>query len=428
MDQRAVVALVVVLGDHLPVRRHLVGVPVRHPQRARGVRRDDPPQLPQVLRERTGPRRCPAGAGRGRGPSPPRPRPAARPVRGRPGRSPRRRGSRAPPSAPRPGRSSRRGRGTPSPAVRRLPLRQQLVAAVPAGVGEHPDPALAAARAARRRRRPSRRAGVGAGPEQVVEPAQAGPAAGEQVASLPGQHLRRRCTPRQAASSLGASDVVIAGLLEAASRPGTWEWAGERPEPAHGRAAARGDPDRDPRRVERARPGGDPRRRRGGRARGEPGAGLLPLRHQGRPARRGLRARRRAGPRRARGDRGQRGRAARPAAPDAARSTARPARRPAGGCGSTPGRWPSASRDPGRAAAARPALVRGAARRRRAGVAERRLPLPRPARPRSPASPRCSTGCRWRRWSTAASPAPSCAAGWRRRWRASSASTRGCCA
>ena len=38
----------------------------------------------------------------------------------------------------------------------------------------------------------------------------------------------------------------------------------------------------------------------------------------------------------------------------------------------------------------------------------------------APASRRCSTGCRWRRWSTAASPAPSCAAGCARRRRASS--------
>ena len=51
VDQRAVVALVVVLGDHLPVRRHLVGVPVGDHERARAVRRHDPSQLPQVVGE-----------------------------------------------------------------------------------------------------------------------------------------------------------------------------------------------------------------------------------------------------------------------------------------------------------------------------------------------------------------------------------------
>jgi hypothetical protein len=52
VDQRAVVALVVVLRDHLPVRRDLVGVARADHQPAQGVRRHHRLERTQVLLER----------------------------------------------------------------------------------------------------------------------------------------------------------------------------------------------------------------------------------------------------------------------------------------------------------------------------------------------------------------------------------------
>ena len=67
MDQRAVVALVVVLRDHLPVRCHLVGVPVGEHERLRCVRADDPLECSHVVGEAGSPLRQPPIAHRVRG-------------------------------------------------------------------------------------------------------------------------------------------------------------------------------------------------------------------------------------------------------------------------------------------------------------------------------------------------------------------------
>ena len=155
--------------------------------------------------------------------------------------------------------------------------------------------------------------------------------------------------------------------------------AGERPEPAHGRAAPRGDPDRDPRGRGARRAGGDARLRRGDRARREPGAGLLPLPDQGRPGRRGVRARggaglspasRRSRPARTRRSTGCAG---------CCGSTARPG--PATGWQLWIDAWALAQREP-RSRVMRRMDQRWCAVLREvveAGVASRRLPLPGPA-------------------------------------------------
>ena len=85
------------------------------------------------------------------------------------------------------------------------------------------------------------------------------------------------------------------------------------------------------------------------------------------------------------------------------------------------GAGPARAGDPQGAAADGPPLVRGAARRsstRASPTAS--FTLPRPGRHRGAGLGAASTGSPWPRWSTARSPAPSCAAGWRRRSRASS--------
>lgn len=51
MDQRAVVALVIVLGHHLPIRSHLVSVPVAEHEIFRRVRSDHLCEAPDVLLE-----------------------------------------------------------------------------------------------------------------------------------------------------------------------------------------------------------------------------------------------------------------------------------------------------------------------------------------------------------------------------------------
>ena len=73
MDRGAVVALVVVLGDHLPVRRDLVGVPVGEHQRARRRTAPGSRRGHRGARRRPAPPGCPAGAARARTPSPARP-------------------------------------------------------------------------------------------------------------------------------------------------------------------------------------------------------------------------------------------------------------------------------------------------------------------------------------------------------------------
>ena len=99
----------------------------------------------------------------------------------------------------------------------------------------------------------------------------------------------------------------------------------------------------------------------------------------------------------------QRHRPAGPAAPGAAALRPHRARRPAGGCGSTPGRWRSASRRSARCCAGwTSAGAPCCARWSSDGVAEGVFTCADPAALGGPASPRCSTACRSPRSSTAA--------------------------
>ena len=305
--------------------------------------------------------------------------------------------------------------------------------AVPAGVGEHPQavvvPHQQAADVADAHRtlvgRARRRTGPSTRPRQVQVPANR--------CAAPRPAPPRTCRPRRAASAPSCCGARVArvGCTSVTGTP-----SGRR---AHGCSrrmagvtardvvsqvdvrreeilAATVDADRPP------RPGG--RLRVGdvaavaGR---ELGAGLLPLRHQGRPGRRGLRARGRARSRPAR--QGARAgddpverlrRMLRLYGPTGQRDRA-------GACGSTPGRSPSASRtsarscarldDAGRCAAAG---GRGRRRGRRASPAPtRRRPCAASAALLDGLSVR-DAGLRH------ASPAPSCASWVRRARRASS--------
>ena len=365
VDQRAVVALVVVLGDHLPVRRDLVGVPVGEHQRRRVVRRDELGQVAEVARRTAAPRRGPAGAARARTPSPCQTvdRQLDQPVLAR-----LEAGDVAEPaarrSATRRGRRSTRGRDRRSLAGRDVvALGQQLVAAVPAGVREHPharrssrtssaetSPTITARWVTACRRRASRSA---TRPRQVQLP-------GEQVPPLPRQHLGGGVGLGRAAS---APAPRPAGRLRDRVDGSTWRLAHRVP-PCGGSYAAR------MRSARVTRPGrrtvevrreeiltDDHRAARPDRAWRRPGSPTSPTALGVSPAlvfyhfgtkddagRRGVRARRGARPRPARRGRPPAGRPARPAAPGAA--AVRPDRRGdrAGGCGSTPGRWRSASR------------------------------------------------------------------------------------
>ena len=199
-----------------------------------------------------------------------------------------------------------------------------------------------------------------AGRQQVGDATQAGPAARRTGAAAPRPAPRGRCRRPPAACAAGAPSggaaartvsigSTCASLIDGPPAGwllccGSWVIAGDAARPPHGRGAARGDPHRHHRAPRPRRPRGDPgggRRRRAGR---QPGPGLLPLRHQGRARRRRVRARRRPRPRPARPGRPRRTPTRWTGCAGCCGSTAPPGRRPAGGCGSTPGRWPSASR------------------------------------------------------------------------------------
>ena len=134
MDERAVVALVVVLEDDLPVAVQVVVVAGQRDEPLRPVGGDQVVQGPDVLGERRGVAR-PVDE---QEPVPALQRQLDQAVLGRaevgvlpePGRDP---------QGCRPGRRSRRGRGRARSAWwSRSPDAEQLVAAVPAGVGERP--------------------------------------------------------------------------------------------------------------------------------------------------------------------------------------------------------------------------------------------------------------------------------------------------
>ena len=194
MDQRAVVALVVVLGDRLPVRRDLIGMAVTDHQPRQRVRRHHVRQRTHMLIER----RHLRGSHRvQRVPEdPPLPHPhrqLGQPVLG----ELERRVVAEALGADQPTREVVGPRvvgAHHAPPLRGRALRQQLVTAVAAGVGVHPHRLLLADQQAgdvtddhgplgHRPRGPDR--------QQVSDPSQARPAAGEQVSSLPGEHLRR---------------------------------------------------------------------------------------------------------------------------------------------------------------------------------------------------------------------------------------------
>ena len=248
------------------------------------------------------------------------------------------------------------------------------------------------------------------GREQVVDPAQAGPAAGEQVPPLPGQHLVARCRPRPAASATssrpsGRREVDVTSVTgDSALCCAPWDRGprgGDPPGAAVGGGAPRGDPLDDGRAARPARPRGHAGRRRRGGAGRQPGAGLLPLRHQGRPGRRGVRARRRARPAPA-GRRPPRG--------DDPVDRLRRVLRLYGPTGRATGwriwidAWALAQREPqhpqGAAAAGPPVAGHPARRGRRRRRRRRRSPAP-TRRPPWPASRRWSTGSPSPRWSTA---------------------------
>ena len=220
------VALVVVLGDHLPVRRDLVGVPVGQHQRARArTARRDRPASPRCS-SNDGTSGCRAGAARGRRPSPARPRPAARPGRARRGSNPS--------TSRKPGRGDERAVEVVGPGVvgaddaaplRGLAVREQLVAAVPAGVREHPR---------RGRRRPDQQRGDVADRDRPLGDGAPSAAVGSSSSrrprqvQLPANRCRRsqastsaRCRPRRAASAPGRRrPEPPRGRLSSRRRPG----------------------------------------------------------------------------------------------------------------------------------------------------------------------------------------------------------------
>ena len=200
----------------LPVRRDVVRVPRLQRERFRLVRRDEVGEPAEVLGERRRrPGRVheqPAVPDLGRQLDQPVRRACRRPspIRGRP--SPRR-----------PARTTSRGTGRPPPAGRRvLARRQQLVAAVPAHVGERAR-LVPERRAPPRCRRPSPRVASYRADSSSTRPRHV-QLAGEQVPPFPRQH--RGIGVRLAAA---ASPTHHA----AAARPPTHEYQPEHSPSAH---------------------------------------------------------------------------------------------------------------------------------------------------------------------------------------------------
>jgi hypothetical protein len=182
MDRRAVVALVVVLHDHLPVRPHLVVVPGPGAQLRDAVGLDQTGQRTEVVRQRRG-----TTGGVDEHPTLPdlhRYLDQTVPVRLEPGHRPHR------------GRGGQRAVEAIGPAVvraddaapgRRTPVGKQLVPAVPAHVREGPHP-----RPVDRDEYPDVARGDRPLGHLRFRPApHAGPPAGEQVPAFPRQYRRR---------------------------------------------------------------------------------------------------------------------------------------------------------------------------------------------------------------------------------------------
>ena len=249
VDQRAVVALVVVLGDHLPVRGDLVGVPVGEHQRAR--RRTARPAGPSSPR-------CSANDGTSALPSGCSACPNTQPCQTATGSSTRPcsvgverrrpRGSRGARPATRRGRRSTRGRGTGCCAAADVS---------PSGSSSWPRcrQVFANIRSARRRRAPAapstsptgtarwvdRRPPVGGGsrsstrPRQVQLPAnrcrcsQASTSA--EVYAVGGQHLLGRAVGRgrrRRTASSGSACVSVIGAPPAGWLLGCGSWVDRR--------------------------------------------------------------------------------------------------------------------------------------------------------------------------------------------------------
>jgi hypothetical protein len=178
VDQRAVIALVVVLRDDLPVGRDLVGVAGFDFEPGRVVRRDELVEGAQVIGER-----CGGAGGVHENPAVPlhrgqlyEPVPPGLEALAHARRGLQRAGQLIGPSVV---------RADDGPPIAGGTGRQQFVAAVAADVGEGPDLV----------RLPRHQDGEVADGErllhiEIVAPAEAGPRAGEQMALLPCEHVR----------------------------------------------------------------------------------------------------------------------------------------------------------------------------------------------------------------------------------------------
>ena len=190
------VALVVVLEQHLPVRRHLVVVPGAQVQPLGRVRPDHVVEGAEVVLERhRGTAAQVAGCVHEQPAAPASQRQLHQPVRGRVERG----------VVPEPGGGAQRPVDRVGPRVVRADqrpvraagaVREQLVAAVPAGVRERPRRRLRVRGRVRvpeqEHRDAAHRGGALAHPvgPQVGVAADAAPGAGEQVPALPRQHPR----------------------------------------------------------------------------------------------------------------------------------------------------------------------------------------------------------------------------------------------